>query len=261
MKESEQEVLIVPKMSKSAAYYTVILLVCNVFGSILLVLCCILSSLLMPICPGCNESFTHRGYTNHIQQTQARACRTIFQDQSSYLPGTYSEPPGAPSPVASLDNNDPDPPRFEGDFFGDDYTAQDFGFRDPDDSDSEDEGAADPSGWEPAPDPQPPSDGDAMEETTQGSADHTDSPGQRQTSESQIHSNHCSITVKKFGGRAGEVVAHLDNAGYSSYSGGDETNLWAPFSSRTDWEVARWAKLRGPGSTSFSELLNIEGVR
>lgn len=35
---------------------------------------------------------------------------------------------------------------------------------------------------------------------------------------------------------------------------------WAPFMSKMEWEVAKWAKLRGPGSTSFSELLAIEGV-
>ncbi|KAJ7789675.1 hypothetical protein B0H14DRAFT_3502730 [Mycena olivaceomarginata] len=28
-----------------------------------------------------------------------------------------------------------------------------------------------------------------------------------------------------------------------------------------DWEVARWAKLRGSGSTAFTDLLHIEGVR
>ena len=28
-----------------------------------------------------------------------------------------------------------------------------------------------------------------------------------------------------------------------------------------DWKVAKWAKLRGPGSTAFSELLGIQGVR
>jgi hypothetical protein len=33
-----------------------------------------------------------------------------------------------------------------------------------------------------------------------------------------------------------------------------------PFISKMDWEIARWAKLRGPGSTAFSELLSIDGV-
>ncbi|THU76633.1 hypothetical protein K435DRAFT_813215, partial [Dendrothele bispora CBS 962.96] len=34
-------------------------------------------------------------------------------------------------------------------------------------------------------------------------------------------------------------------------------NPWEPFASKLDWEVAHWAKMRGPGSTSFSELLAI----
>ncbi|KAH6901475.1 hypothetical protein BKA70DRAFT_1388344 [Coprinopsis sp. MPI-PUGE-AT-0042] len=37
-------------------------------------------------------------------------------------------------------------------------------------------------------------------------------------------------------------------------------NVYAPFESQIDWEVARWAKLRGPSSTAFSELMAIEGV-
>jgi hypothetical protein len=38
------------------------------------------------------------------------------------------------------------------------------------------------------------------------------------------------------------------------------TNPWAPFASEVDWKVARWAKLRGAGSTAFSDLLAIDGV-
>ncbi|KAF9455149.1 hypothetical protein BDZ94DRAFT_1316632 [Collybia nuda] len=41
----------------------------------------------------------------------------------------------------------------------------------------------------------------------------------------------------------------------------DEKNPYAPFKNKMDWEIARWAKLRGPGSTAFSELLSINGVR
>jgi hypothetical protein len=37
-------------------------------------------------------------------------------------------------------------------------------------------------------------------------------------------------------------------------------NPFTPFSSKTDWEIGRWAKLRGPGSTAFSELMSIDGV-
>ena len=42
--------------------------------------------------------------------------------------------------------------------------------------------------------------------------------------------------------------------------GGPSPNLFAPFSSQTDWELAKWAKLQGLGSTAFTELMGITGV-
>ena len=38
------------------------------------------------------------------------------------------------------------------------------------------------------------------------------------------------------------------------------TNIYAPFVSELDWEVAQRAKLHGLGSTAFSELLSIPDV-
>ncbi len=38
-------------------------------------------------------------------------------------------------------------------------------------------------------------------------------------------------------------------------------NVYAPFQTRLDWEIARWAKLRGPGSTAMTELLKIDGFQ
>ena len=43
--------------------------------------------------------------------------------------------------------------------------------------------------------------------------------------------------------------------------GGSETNAWAPFKSKMDWEIAHWAKLHGPGSTAVLELLSTNSVR
>ncbi|KAJ3502648.1 hypothetical protein NLJ89_g8789 [Agrocybe chaxingu] len=51
------------------------------------------------------------------------------------------------------------------------------------------------------------------------------------------------------------------DASYQAAIAGSDANPYAPFASRIDWEIARWAKLRGPGSTAFSELLSIKGVR
>jgi len=39
-----------------------------------------------------------------------------------------------------------------------------------------------------------------------------------------------------------------------------DSNPYRPFASKIDWEVAQWAKLRGPSSTSLGDLLKIEGV-
>ncbi|KAG9315400.1 hypothetical protein JVU11DRAFT_4549 [Chiua virens] len=41
--------------------------------------------------------------------------------------------------------------------------------------------------------------------------------------------------------------------------GAGQCPYW-PFTSQLDWEVAHWAKMRGPGSTAVSELLSINGV-
>ena len=43
--------------------------------------------------------------------------------------------------------------------------------------------------------------------------------------------------------------------------GGLTSNPYSPFNSQTDWELAKWAKLRGPGSTAFTELMGVTGVR
>ncbi len=39
-----------------------------------------------------------------------------------------------------------------------------------------------------------------------------------------------------------------------------DANPWAPFVSQTDWELARWAKLRGSKSTAFTDLLGVDSV-
>jgi hypothetical protein len=38
-------------------------------------------------------------------------------------------------------------------------------------------------------------------------------------------------------------------------------SCWAPFHSQCDWEVAYWAKMRGPSSSAMEELLAIPEVR
>jgi hypothetical protein len=76
---------------------------------------------------------------------------------------------------------------------------------------------------------------------------------------------HEKPVIEKFpGGRAGQPMSNESIASAEQqYSDklGATGNIYAPFGSKMDWEVARWAKLRGSGSTAFTDLLKIEGVR
>ena len=60
---------------------------------------------------------------------------------------------------------------------------------------------------------------------------------------------------------AGQPLTNQESRDYvygTALGGGD--NLWAPFHSKKNWEIARWAELWGDGSTAFLELLAIDGV-
>ena len=63
--------------------------------------------------------------------------------------------------------------------------------------------------------------------------------------------------------RAGEPVGSTSpshSAYGTSLRNPSHSNPYAPFASKADWDVAEWAKLHGPSSTSFADLLKIDGV-
>jgi hypothetical protein len=70
------------------------------------------------------------------------------------------------------------------------------------------------------------------------------------------------VIVKFPNPNAGISIGTDDNSGYHNYKTGlkNSGSQWAPFKSRMEWEIARWAKIRGSGSTAFDELIQIQGV-
>ncbi|KAJ7783991.1 hypothetical protein DFH07DRAFT_727778 [Mycena maculata] len=69
--------------------------------------------------------------------------------------------------------------------------------------------------------------------------------------------------VTKFGGVAGAPLDKTEFPAYTKYQSNIsevDDNPWAPFKSQIDWQIARWAKVRGSTSTAFTDLLSIEGV-
>jgi hypothetical protein len=47
---------------------------------------------------------------------------------------------------------------------------------------------------------------------------------------------------------------------YENNLGGPTTNPYSPFNSEIDWNLAKWARLRGPSATAFTESLQINSV-
>jgi len=72
--------------------------------------------------------------------------------------------------------------------------------------------------------------------------------------------------IVKFGnwntGTVVERAYHHSNQDYCCTVGiTDSPNIYALFSSKLDWDIARWAKMQGLGLNALTELLHIEGVR
>jgi hypothetical protein len=225
----------------------------------------------MPICAGCQLNFSLPGYTSHLRQTRNPQCVAIYQQAFGDIPAS-DEPDDAH--IEASHSNSADcrvPPTFQGDFFGSDYREEDFGYEDDDGDDigledddefdyvgQEDEEEAENAelehGWEPPlsellADVQP----DLMDQDI-----HTPPrPHARDYT-------HLETLIEHFpGDLAGTPMPNSQtNSGHERYQANlqDPRNPWAPWTSQIDWEVARWAKLRGPGSTAFSDLLKIEGV-
>jgi hypothetical protein len=68
--------------------------------------------------------------------------------------------------------------------------------------------------------------------------------------------------VKFTQGKAAAVYSRtgLDNNAAYAKDLGNLNNPYSPFSSKLEWEIAYWDKMRGPSSTAFTELMSIEGV-
>ena len=88
-------------------------------------------------------------------------------------------------------------------------------------------------------------------------------PAKRLQGGADVELNNKPYIVKFRKGKAGAVHTNHDtddgNASYIAQIGNPE-NLFSPFSSKIEWEIACWAKTRGPSSTAFTELMSIEGV-
>jgi len=239
-------------------------------------------------CPGCDKTFSVRGYESHLTQSQDPLCRAVYEELR--MAHTLYER------LQRLHGSDSDTEAqaFQGDAFGspEDYAADTFGqdvdmpaehptadIEDDepprsDESEGEEEDTVElEHTWEP---PREGAPAEGIEEEVDDNDNREEFPedsdiGARRAAERVIIGEGHGVkpavvlryTDKYPSSAAGGVLAHGETTdkNYRAAVSGEDKSPWAPFKSRKDWEVALWAKLRGPGSTAFSDLLSIPGVR
>ncbi|KAI1781957.1 hypothetical protein LXA43DRAFT_1069516 [Ganoderma leucocontextum] len=224
-------------------------------------------------CPGCTLFFSPSGLAKHLAQTHKPACIAVRDGEPlNSVPEHAPEP--IPSPFDDVDMDAPPIP-FEGDYFGD-YDPSFFdddGNQEPpasdNDDDDDDDDLPDFDGWEPEPRPPPPhndSPGDSAQRPgPPEQQDRSSLPAQSLRDSIEANAARKTFVVRYPSPHAGAPVAASTcvdaNETYrTQLNAAQSNNLYYPFATRLDWLVARWAKMRGPGSTSFSELLAIEEV-
>ncbi|KAJ7918864.1 hypothetical protein B0H13DRAFT_2433854 [Mycena leptocephala] len=243
-------------------------------------------------CPGCNVDFRGaKGLSLHLKLTKNDPCTAIFRAAVGGIDALPASLRQAHVPLSDNaeefgDLSDHGLPRgnatFEGDFFGNNYTPEELGFNpgddeeDPSDSDDdEDQSARDhddasraglEDGYEA---PRPPAAAVTSDDDfPMPDAAQTTLPAPtreaRKAAEDRFHRK--PIVEKYPGTSAGKPISAVasetsEQAYKSSLGSSTDLNPYAPFNSKMDWEIAKWAKLRGSGSTAFTDLLHIDGVR
>jgi hypothetical protein len=73
---------------------------------------------------------------------------------------------------------------------------------------------------------------------------------------------HDRPVIIRFPGAAGKEYGAGDLTEDEVYQNtiGAQNGIYTPFSSKTEWEIAQWAKEQGPSSMAFTDLMSIEGV-
>lgn len=246
-------------------------------------------------CPGCHSGpWSSTGYWSHLKQSKNPLCQRA-REELERVASSSDEPDVSDWEDVDSENEMDIVNPFAGDMFGtqEDYWDDNFG-----QSEDEHDGLEAPVGgddeevgedpqqraldlemeedWEPlrpgvlnpSPDSEHGRDHDSDEEreidSAANSMDYLEDlyeeyriAGQMADQEPRI----VPYSAEHPGSQPGSVL-RVDSPGdilYRQQVRG-ESNMWAPFASEVDWKIAKWAKLRGAGSTAFSDLLAIDGV-
>jgi hypothetical protein len=220
----------------------------------------------MVLCPGCNREFSTSGFITHVHRTTTAVCRAAYHN--IFTPSDHVGDNDIDMEHTGSEN-------FEGDYFGN-YEQADFSWPEDDETNGTTihylamriclhfvmVARADEN----------------EEESEKGDEDDTNHPGidLEQTShtlhppgapplvEALAQSLTENYIIEPFpGDKAGAPLkqATASQSNFEKYWQQLNSDAeYAPFASRIDWEIARWAKIHGLTSNAVTELLKIDGV-
>lgn len=200
-------------------------------------------------CNGCNVGFSPTGYHSHLRQTRDPLCSAIYRAQFQRA-------------HVNLEDNTAES-RIDDDFEQDDQPGFPADIMTRPEIDSDEEMDVDQQdqdvGWEPV------RAGAHIEPD-----DHLDENNPEEEDRHETHETVDRTEIKpkivRYSDRYPEQKAGiirkqkmpLDHDYQKEVA--EKDNPYAPFSSKMDWELGKWGKMRSAGSTAFDELLTIDEV-
>ncbi|RPD72984.1 hypothetical protein L226DRAFT_524416 [Lentinus tigrinus ALCF2SS1-7] len=251
-------------------------------------------------CAGCRYWFTPKGLPQHLDYTSRAACMALRQARIGSDPPNSTLPPKSspscpsksPQPAQfdgdffghyrpeDWDHYDEFQDRQDGDAMDVDEAEGDGDAMDVDEADAADGGEdldesvydeeedadrfEEEGGWEPAPCHEQEDGRPFGAEDDPGETDGAFHGPISHEAQQRVHAHLRAKTfVVPFPGHYAGKPGNQDRepSAYEKYARRTSAdNLYYPFASKLDWEVARWAKMRGPGSTAVTELLEINDL-
>ncbi|KAH9169618.1 hypothetical protein EDB89DRAFT_1908390 [Lactarius sanguifluus] len=210
-------------------------------------------------CPGCKKVFNPCGFSQHLSRSQHAHCRIVHAALQTLSILQTVRPPqvSAPTPTSqdTQDNTGDNIDLHAAHTTHDTDTTQvmmdaadDGNFVDPDTADADvdaadtadaDADAADADVWE------------ALVQDAEATV------GTDQEYASELSALLPSEMLRPSTPPPNSPI-HDGSDGQLDYT--PNTSIWAPFHSQCDWEIALWAKTRGPTSSALTELLRIPEV-
>lgn len=216
-------------------------------------------------CPACyRDNLTVTGLSQHLAKSRNPHCQALYHQSHSQIHA--NDPYYEPDTDGGYGQDDLEFARADDPEF---VWEQTSGHDDADDDASDDGLNAEPE-WEPPVEAVEEDNGSSMDDPGQDLAEEDlaeDQYNTHQDIQARAQGLRGCVVMPYPDPRAGEQIAnranhHAANVEYGAhFANVEQENLYHPFTSKMDWEVARWAKLRGVSSMAFSDLLAIEGVR